>query len=149
MAHQGGPSGAHQILLIVGAHPLAERSDRASAYTLQEHITKALRSRPRPADAELPEVLICTDLWYLNDEGMRQTPAISVGSPGVNAYTAYLAARLPSAFAIDDVLIVQLDLTSTPPLAACWGTTPARTAQAITIFVERYLADFLGAAIRD
>lgn len=150
MAQNASSRAPEQILIVVGAHPNAERSDRPAVYSLREQIAAAIRARPHLADAPPtpPEVLVITDVWYLNDEGMRRSPAISVGSPGVNAFTAYLASQLPSAFAIDDVLLVQFDPAATMPLAACWGTTPARTAQAVTIFVERYLADFLDGALR-
>jgi len=46
-------------------------------------------------------VLVCSDVWYLNNDPLRSRPTISIGGPGVNALSAYLADKLPSAFAIE------------------------------------------------
>ncbi|MGE3109199.1 MAG: hypothetical protein AB7G11_10825 [Phycisphaerales bacterium] len=133
-----------RVLVVVGAHPNAERSDRPSAYALRERIVATLRLDPPAA----PDVMVITDVWYLNDESMKHEPVVSVGAPAVNALTAYLASRLPSAFVIDDVLMVQFDPAAPRPVAACWGTTALDTAQACEVFTERYLGEFLSGCLR-
>ncbi|MBC7772598.1 MAG: hypothetical protein H7210_08910, partial [Pyrinomonadaceae bacterium] len=132
--------GAERILIVVGAHLSAERHDRPLAYTLRERMLELFAQRPsgHESDHVIPEVLVCCDLWYLNDESLKHSPAISIGGPGVNALSAYLASRLPSAFVIDDLLMVQFDAEMHTPLACCWGTTPEATARAVDIFLDKY-----------
>lgn len=131
------PPGA---VIVVGAHPNAERHDRPTAYALVEGMRRRVAGSPHP------DPLVCTDLWWFNDPSLRDRPTISIGSPQVNALTAYLADKLPTAFAIDGVLMVQLDPAFGDTLAACWGTTHAQTAAAAEVFAERYLGGFLGSA---
>lgn len=134
---QPGQSRAPEVVIVVGAPPRAEQSDRPTAYALSDRIVRAVPAavRPRP--------LVCTDLWWLNDPSLRDRPTISIGAPEVNALTAYLADKLPTAFAIDDVLMVQLDPAFGDNLAACWGVNHRQTAAAVDVFAERYLSGFL------
>ncbi len=141
---------AELLLVVVGAHLAAERHDRAVAGSLCVEISRRLADASLGrADGLVP--LICTDLWYLNDATLRECPAIAIGAPEVNAFTAFLADKLPSAFAIDEVLMVQMDvgLGDPPLLAACWGVDHAQTARAVEFFVQKHLGDFLAAAVRD
>ena len=83
------------VLIVVGAHPKAEMFDRTIAYRLRQRMIGWLDQRfptggPRPL---LP--LVCSDVWYLNDQSLRERPAVAVGGPGVNALSAYLADKLP------------------------------------------------------
>jgi hypothetical protein len=135
------------ILIVTGAHLHAEIGDRPVAYALQKRLTDWL-ARELPDDPGRPQVLVCTDLWYLNNDPLRARPTISIGGPGVNALTAFLADKLPSAFAIENVLIVQADLEFTDCLACCWGAEPGATAAAVHAFEERYLDAFMDAAVR-
>lgn len=138
------------LLIVVGAHLSAEKYDRATAEGLRGEIARRLAtsSGGRP---ESPMPLVCTDLWYLNDPSLRDCPVISIGGPEVNALTAYLADKLPSALAIDEVLIVQMDveLGDSSVLAACWGADHTQTARAVDLFIQKYLGRFLVAAARD
>lgn len=151
--HDGGGAGVDSeslILVVVGAHPKAELHDRAIAYRLRQVIVDRLLAYSGETDpALLPFTpLVVTDVWYLNDRSLRGRPAVCVGAPGVNALSAYLADKLPSAFVIDDVLMVQLDLDLEDLTACCWGTSPASTLAAVDAFCERYLDEFLHAAIK-
>lgn len=133
------------LLIVVGAHLRAEVADRPLAYRLRERILRWLDERDEvPA---MPDVVVCTDIWYLNNEELRAQPTISIGGPGVNALGAYLADRLETAFVIEDVLAVQVDLDFVDPVASCWGTTHAATVNAIDAFCERYLDSFLEHAL--
>lgn len=139
------------ILFVVGAHLRAELSDRPTAYRLLGRAADWLREHaPETGDDALrARLLVCTDLWYLNDDHLRSRPTVSIGAPGVNALSAFLADKLPSAFAIEDVLLVQADVEFEEPVACCWGATPAATLAAADAFAERYLDDFMRAATRD
>lgn len=139
------------LLIVVGAHLRAEVADRPLAYRLRERILRWLDER-RPAgddpDWGEPEVVVCSDIWYLNNDDLRSQPTISIGGPGVNALGAYLADRLETAFVIQDVLAVQVDLDFVDPVASCWGTTHGSTVNAIDAFCERYLDGFLEDAVK-
>lgn len=132
------------LLIVTGAHLRAERSHRPLAYRLRDVIAQRL-ARDSGLGGEL-DVIVCSDVWYLNNEDLRHRPTISIGEPGVNALAAFLADRLEAAFVIDDVLSVQLDLNGIDLIASCWGVTPSATASAIDAFVERYLDAFLARA---
>jgi len=129
------------LLIVVGAHLDAERHDRLAAYTLQHRIQATLAE-----SGAAIEPLVCTDLWQLNHDGLRAAPTISIGGPAVNALTAFLADKLPSAFAVDGRYVVQMDPELVEPSVACWGETAADTAAAVEAFADRYLDAFLDAA---
>ncbi len=131
------------ILIVVGAHLRAEVTDRPLAYRLRERLLAWLDAEHASSPDAAPEVIVCTDLWYLNADELRSRPTISVGPPGVNALTAYLADKVPSAFAIDNVLSVQLDTDFLDLTACCWGNEQSATASAIDAFCERYLDRFM------
>lgn len=129
------------ILLVVGAHPSAERTDRFTAY--------ALRERAAPMLAPGHDLLVVTDVWVLNHDELRARPTISVGPPSVNAMSAYLADKLPTALASDGRYVVQLDGTYDDLVCALWGEDPEQTAAAAEAFSQRYLAEFLQACARE
>lgn len=139
------PDPAPFILVVTGAHLVAELYDRPLAYRMREQIIQRLH-RAGFADPHT-QVLVCSDVWYLNQDHLRSLPAISIGTPGVNALAAYWADRLPSVMAIDTKLIVQMSTAETgSPVVSCWGSDPAQTASAVESFRERWLEEFLDAA---
>jgi hypothetical protein len=141
----------HLLLIVVGAHLRAEVADRPLAQHLRDRLGQWIDahrpSQPTPDWAD-PQVVVCTDIWYLNNDDLRSQPTISVGGPGVNALAAYLADRLETAFVVEDVLAVQIDLDFVDPIASCWGTDHASTVAAIDAFCERYLDGFMEHAVR-
>jgi hypothetical protein len=132
------------ILIVVGAHLDAERDDRPLAYRLRNEILSHLE-----ADGEeAPRTpVVCTDLWYLNDETLRGEPTIAVGRPEVNACTAYLAGRIPTALVVEDRYRIQLDPELVETRACLWGMTGRDTAAAVEMFVGRYLEGWLGVVV--
>jgi hypothetical protein len=136
----------HVLLIVVGAHPDAERSHRPLAYRLRERILRWIDDElgDEANDARMP--LVLTDLWYLNARELQPAPIISIGGAEVNAATAFLATRLPTAFIIDGAFRVQLDPEFVESRSCIWGSTAGATASGIDLFVERYLDDFLRAA---
>jgi hypothetical protein len=133
-----------RILIVTGAHPAAEAADRPIAYRLRGEVIRRLPDAGPPGDP----VLVCSDLWYLNNENPSRRPTISVGGPRVNALTAYLGGRIPAAFAIDGELVVQMDLDLAEPAVCCWGSDAAATGRAVDIFVGRYLDHYLSGVDR-
>ena len=126
------------VPIVVGAHIRAELGDRFSALALAELVDAELQARA----LDLRSV-VCTDLWYLNDDRLRSRPTISVGEPSLNALTAFLADKLPDVFSVRDELIVQMDLKGEGRLACCWGSDAEATRRAIDVFCERYLEHFV------
>lgn len=136
------------ILVVVGAHLRAELRDRPAAARLRNAMLEWLEDR-HPDNALPHRVVLVTDLWYLNQDELRALPTVSVGGPRVNALTAFLGDKLPSAFSIDDVLLVQIDLAYEDLLASCWGADGVWTGAAVDAFLERYLDGFMTEATRD
>ncbi|HVU64505.1 MAG TPA: hypothetical protein VHC70_11055 [Phycisphaerales bacterium] len=135
------------LLIVVGAHPRAEMTDRPIAYRLRERMASWLLDKFPEGDPPLTPMVL-TDLWYLNDAALRRSPSVSIGSPGVNAFSAYLGDKLPSAFVVDDRLMVQMDLDFSELVACCWGVDTETTGHAVDAFTDRYLEDFLEAATK-
>lgn len=134
------------VLIATGAHLRSEVGDRPLAYALRKEILSRLDARF--PDGPPVDVVVCSDVWRLNDDALKTVPTVSIGGPGVNALTAYLGDKLASVFVIDDQLIVQMDLDFDDMLACCWGMDHDLTIQAVDAFVERYLDDYLDAVIR-
>ncbi len=135
-----------RLLIVVGAHLLAEVSDRPLAYRLRERILRWLDEHLREGDRAL-DPIVCTDVWYLNNDDLLRDPAIAIGRPGLNAASAMLANRLPTAFLIDDTLQVQLDQEFVDQRACIFGADTQATASAADLFVERYLDAYLRAIL--
>ena len=142
-----------QLFIVVGADLRAEIRDRPLAYRLRDRVIQwqaqlhPHQSGEPVAAAELATIVVCTDLWYLNSNELMGFPAISIGDPGVNAATAYLANRLPTAMIIEGRFRVHLDPEFIDAQACLWGVDPRATAEAIDVFAERYLDAFIRAAV--
>lgn len=126
------------ILIVVGAHLRAEVADRPLAYRLKARMEARLAAR-----GEAGRVIVCSDLWYLNQHDLRMRPTVSIGGPGENALSARLG-RLPTVLAIDGLLMVQMDLGDR--LACCWGVSEGATEAAVEALEGKYLDAFLEAA---
>ena len=140
------------IVIVTGSHLTAEREDRPLAYQLEAGIRERLEARFGPPVFGEPwplSPIICSDIWYLNHPELRARPTISIGHPGVNALAAYLGDKVPSAYAVKDVLVVQCDVEMNELVASCWGENASSTATAVEAFSDRYLTPFLKAAMRE
>ena len=129
------------IVIVVGAHPHAEAFDRPLAHSLRNRVVdwQALQS-----ELIFPlQVIVCTDLWYLNDATMMSRPTIAMGRPGVNAATAYFANRLPASFAVADLVHMHFDPEFIEHTICLWGRNEEATRSACNVFAERYLASFM------
>ena len=131
------------IVVVCGAHLLAERYDRPHAERLRQAMERWIGEHGE----EGAEVVLCTDLWYLNNRELRERPTVSVGAPGVSALGAYLTDKLPTALAVDGVLSVQMDLEFVDVVASVWGSDHAATGAAVDEFVARYLDEFMRRAV--
>lgn len=139
----GGSLPEPLAVIVTGAHPAAEYFDRPIAYKLREIMAgRLLAGDITQARAK---VWLCSDLWYLNQDQLRALPTVCIGGPTVNALAAYLADRLPSVFAVDNVMMVQMDFSDGIPVASCWGVDHGATAAAVEHFEQRWLGEFLEA----
>lgn len=136
---------ARVLLVVVGAHLRAEVADRPIAYRLLARIESWLKENGESGGLT---PIVCTDLWHLNHAELRGRPTISIGGPAVNALTAYLADKLASVLAIEKRLIVQMDPELIDVVACCWGAEAGSTLAAVDAFADRYLDDFMKAAVR-
>jgi hypothetical protein len=115
------------VLLVVGYGILPEEEDRPVAYDLKRLInTRGQGSR---------SAVVVTDVWALNQEMADFFPAIAIGGPGVNAFTAQVYEELPVAFTRDQQLFVQMN-PDQGKRAALWGMDHQATREAVDIFVK-------------
>lgn len=134
-----------RILIVTGSHLDAEMQDRPLAYKLREAVKRRLGDRGEMGI----DVIVCSDLWYLNHDELRREPTVSVGGPSVNALGAHLRERVPSALVVEGKLAVQMDVELSELIASCWGVDPGATAGAVDVFIERYLDEFVGRVVEN
>ena len=138
-----GQGGALPVMIVVGSHLRAEAADRPLAYRLVVEVEQWTERFEAQLGVEI-EPMVCTDLWYLNHEELRQRPTICVGGPGVNALSAYLAQHLSEENRHADVLL-QIDPDYTDLQACIWGKDHELTAHGLQLFIDRYLDGYLRA----
>jgi hypothetical protein len=122
------------VLLVVGYGILAEEEDRPIAYELK----LAIGTR-REAASDRSAVVV-TDMWMLNQEMAEMFPAVAIGGPAVNAFTAQIYEDLPIAFARDQQVFVQMN-QERGKRAALWGMDQRGTREAAELFVKEGLLD--------
>ena len=124
------------VLIVVGHGILPEEEDRPIAYELKRVINA------RGNGSEGHAGVVVTDVWILNHELSEFFPAISLGGPGVNAFTAQIYEDLPVAFTREQQLFIQME--SDGKRAAVWGMDQAATRSAADLFVnDGWLERFL------
>ncbi len=126
------------VLIGVGHGILPEEEDRPIAHELKRSV------RERAGRREDRNAVVLTDVWMLNNEMADLFPAIAVGGPGANAFTAQLYNRLPIACAKEQQWFIQMDEENSEKRAAVWGMETSLTREAIEEFIsEGYLDRFL------
>jgi hypothetical protein len=122
------------VLIVVGYGLLPEEEDRPIAYELK-HVINA-----RGKEREGCIAVVVTDTWILNQEMSDLFPAISVGGPAVNAFTAQIYEELPLVFTRDQEVFVQMHQDG-GKRAALWGMDTRYTREAAQAFVRDSLLD--------
>lgn len=117
------------VLIVVGYGILPEEEDRPIAYELK----RAINSRSE--GAENRSAVVVTDMWMLNQDMAEMFPAIAVGGPAVNAFSAQIYEDLPVAFTRDQQVFIQMN-QDTGKRAALWGMEPRATRDAVELFVK-------------
>lgn len=136
------------IWVVTGVQLNAELGDRPLAYRVEQEIRRLLREMlPEPAEGEvLPRLVpaVVSDVYYLNSEEAQERPVISIGGPGVNAVSNALLNDVPTAVAIEDALLVQMDVEMQDHRCCVWGMDHLRTVQAVELFIGKgYLEVFV------
>jgi hypothetical protein len=121
------------VLIVVGHGILPEEEDRPIAYELKRVVNA------RAAGSEGRAGVVVTDVWLMNNELGEFFPAIALGGPGVNEFTAQIYEDLPLAWARDDKLFIQI--AAEGKRAAVWGMDQASTRQAAEAFVSEGLLE--------
>jgi hypothetical protein len=128
------------VLIVVGYGILPEEEDRPVAYELK----RAIASRAEGSDTG--SAVVVTDVWMLNQEMADLFPAITVGGPGVNTFSAQIYEELPLAYTRDQRVFIQMD-TDGGKRVALWGMDQAGTREAVAAFMkEGFLDRFLDLA---
>ncbi len=116
------------VLVVVGHGILPEEEDRPLAYDLKRAI------KARSGGCEGRSAVVVTDVWIMNHDLGEFFPAIALGGPGVNAYTAQIYEDLPVALSRDQRLFIQMG--GDGKRAALWGMDQGATREAVETFVK-------------
>jgi len=134
------------ICIVVGVQLRAELGDRPLAYRIEQELKQRLEAALGKApEGEPPRLsaVVLSDVLYLNNDELQARPAISVGGPAMNALSATLVDKLPTAVAVEDTLVIQMDLDMRDPRCAVWGMNHLDTVRAVELFVAKYLDAFV------
>jgi hypothetical protein len=138
------------IAIVTGIQLRAELGDRPLAYHVEREVREFLDAHlPERQPGERPQLapVVVSDVFYLNNDAHQSRPTIAIGGPGMNALTATLVEELPTALAIDETLVIQMNLDAGAEDAhrcAVWGMTHLDTVRAVETFIAKgYLATFL------
>ena len=134
------------VCIVVGIQLRAELGDRPLAYRIEQEVRQRLEAAlGKPAEGQFPRLaaVVVSDVFYLNSEELQTRPAISVGGPAMNALSATLVDKLPTAVAVEDTLVIQMDLDMDDPRCAVWGMNHLDTVRAVELFVAKYLDAFV------
>jgi hypothetical protein len=139
------------LCIVVGVQLRAELGDRPLAYRIEQEVRSRLDAAlGKPAEGELPRLtpVVITDVYYLNNDALQSRPAISVGGPAMNALSAMLVDQLPTAVAIENTLVVQMDLEMKDLRCAVWGMDHLDTVRSIDLFISKgYLDTFVAGVV--
>ena len=141
------------IWIVTGVQLTAELGDRPLAYRVEQAIRGHLASLLDPPPEGEPPALapaVISDVYYLNHDAAQSRPTISIGGPGVNAVSAAWANDLPTIVAIEDALVVQMDLEMNDRRCAVWGMDHVDTVRAVELFINKgYLETFVTALAKE
>jgi hypothetical protein len=116
------------VLIVVGHGILPEEEDRPFAYDLKRAINA------RAGGSQGRAGVVVTDVWIMNQDLEEFFPAIAVGNPTVNAFTAQLYEDLPLAWSRGEDAFIQV--ATQEKRAAVWGMDHAATREAVELFVK-------------
>jgi hypothetical protein len=135
------------IAIVTGIQLKAELGDRPLAYRIEqavrEHLAAAL-PKPSPASCRAsrrPSSATSTTSTATSSRPARRSAS---AARGMNAVSATLVEKLPTAVAIENTLVIQMDLEGDDPRCAVWGMNHLDTVRAVETFLAKgYLETFL------
>ena len=126
------------LLIVTGSTLRAEERDRPLAYYLQQKIAAAA------ADLDVTfRTVVLADFRWMNDDPLQVLPTISLGGPGVNALAHKWFDEVPFSLAVDEQYCIQMDPDLDEPRASIWGMDNPTTQIAVSVFIDRFLPQFL------
>jgi hypothetical protein len=135
------------IWIVTGVQLKAELGDRPLAYRIERELRERLAKLLDPPAPNAPPRLspvVVSDVYYLNNAEAQKGPTISVGGPGMNALSASLVEQLPTPVAVENTLVVQMDLDMNDLRCAVWGMNHLDTVRAVDTFIAKgYLDTFV------
>ena len=135
------------IWIVTGVQLKAELGDRPLAYRIEQEIRDRLATLldpPEPGEPPRLAPVVVSDVYYLNNDDAQKGPTISIGGPGMNALSASLVEQLPTPVAIENALVVQMDLDMNDLRCAIWGMNHLDTVRAVDTFIAKgYLDTFV------
>ena len=135
------------IWIVTGVQLKAELGDRPLAYRIEQEIRDRLATLlepPEPGEPPRLAPVVVSDVYYLNSDDAQKGPTISIGGPGMNALSASLVEQLPTPVAIENALVVQMDLEMNDLRCAIWGMNHLDTVRAVDTFIAKgYLDTFV------
>ena len=121
------------VLIVVGHGLLSEEEDRPIAYELKRAINA------RAGGSEERAGVVVTDVWLMSNELGEFFPAIALGGPDANVFTAEIYEELPVVIERDQRVFVQM--ASEGKRAAVWGLDAVATRAAAEAFVSEGLLE--------
>src|SRR4051812_10212332 len=139
------------LWIVTGVQLRSELGDRPLAYRIEKEVRSRLKTLLGPRKkGEQPRLapVVVSDVYFVNNEAIQDAPLISIGGPGVNAVSALLAEKLPAAVAIENVLVVQMDVEMKDHRCAVWGMNHLDTVRAVELFIAKgYLDTFVNGVV--
>jgi hypothetical protein len=132
------------IWIVTGVQLKAELGDRPLAYRIEKELRDrlaALLDKPEAGEPPRLTPVVVSDVYYLNNDEAKTGPTISIGGPGMNALSASLVEQLPTPVAIENTLVVQMDLDMNDLRCAIWGMNHLDTVRAVDTFIAKGYLD--------
>ncbi|HZZ44132.1 MAG TPA: hypothetical protein VFE58_14440 [Tepidisphaeraceae bacterium] len=139
------------LWIVTGVQLRAELGDRSLAYRIEGEARRLLKELLPSGDGEPARMtpVVVADVYYLNNEDIQDQPVISVGGPGVNAVSNSLLNDVATAVAIENSLLVQMDVEMNDLRCAVWGMDHLQTVQAVDLFLAKgYLEMFIRGVVK-
>src|SRR5262249_13580584 len=121
-------------LPVGGYGILCEEEGRPVAHAVKKEI--ASRGAGQPGGS----AVVVTDMWMLNQDMADLFPAVAIGGPGANAFSAQVYEELPVVFARDQRVFIQMD-RERGKRAALWGMDSGATRAAAEVFIQQGLLE--------
>ena len=133
------------LLIVTGSTLRAEEVDRPLGYYLKQRIEQSLSAAIAGGrhDLEGYVVRVVADFRWIHDEPLQALPAISLGGPGVNALAHRWLEEVPVSLAFNERYFIQMDPDLAEPRASVWGMDNPTTQIAVSVFLKRFLPQFL------